>query len=134
MITTLKSNSHNFLDFKSNKIFSGFCSSNDKKLLQKFQEGDWPVRQEIVDQFTDLRLRQLGRRVLAFYGPEAHIEQSREQFKSYVREKWNTPAESKPDWTTFESAFADIEKLTEEGKINTDQRAGFINYYNRNYI
>ena len=64
------------------KIFGGFYSSEDKKLLQKFQEGDWPVRQEIVDQFTDLRLRQLGRRVLAFYGPEALAEQSREQFRS----------------------------------------------------
>ena len=112
------------------KIFGGFYSSEDKKLLQKFQEGDWPVRQEIVDQFTDLRLRQLGRRVLAFYGPEAHIEQSREQFRSYVREKWNTPAESKPDWTTFESAFADIEKLLEDGKINHAQRTNLIEFYN----
>ena len=67
---------------------------------------------------------------MAFYGPEALAEQSREQFRSYVREKWNTPAESKPDWTTFESAFADIEKLTEEGKINQTQKTGLIEFYN----
>ena len=67
---------------------------------------------------------------MAFYGPEALAEQSREQFRSYVREKWNTPAESKPDWTTFESAFADIEKLLEEGKINHAQRTDLIAFYN----
>ena len=47
-----------------------------------------------------------------------------------VREKWNTPAESKPDWTTFESAFADIEKLLEDGKINHAQRTDLIAFYN----
>ena len=68
---------------------------------------------------------------MALYGPEALAEQSREQFRSYVREKWNTPAESKPDWTTFESAFVDIEKLLEEDKINHDERTDLIAFYNR---
>ena len=76
-------------------------------------------------------LRQLGRRVLAFYGPEALAEQSRGQFmSSTVREKWNTPAESKPDWTTFESAFVDIEKLLEEDKINHAQKTDLVAFYN----
>ena len=82
-----------------------------------------------MSQKTYIRL--LGRRILAFYGPEALADQSREQFTSYVREKWTTAAESKPDWTTFESAFADIEKLTEEGKINHTQRTNLIAFYNR---
>jgi hypothetical protein len=67
---------------------------------------------------------------LAFYGPEALAEQSREQFRPSLREKWNTPTESKPDWTKFENAFADIEKLLEEGKINHAQRTNLIALYN----
>ena len=67
---------------------------------------------------------------MALYGPEALAEQSREQFRSYVREKWNTPAESKPDWTTFESAFVDIEKLLEEDKINHAQKTDLVAFYN----
>ncbi|MEZ7812236.1 MAG: exonuclease domain-containing protein [Paracoccaceae bacterium] len=112
------------------KIFNGFYNSDDKRLLQKFQEADWPTRKEIVNQFTDRRLRQLGGRLLAFYGPDAFAAQSREQFRTYLKEKWTTTAESKPDWTTFDSAFADIDKLLEEGKINSDQRTSLIEFYN----
>ena len=78
---------------------------------------------------TETYIRLLGRRILAFYGPEALADQSREQFTSYVREKWTTAAESKPDWTTFESAFADIEKLLVEGKINHAESTDLIEFY-----
>jgi exodeoxyribonuclease I len=50
------------------QIFGGFYSHADKAYLSEFQRADWPRRQEIVTALGDSRLRQLGRRLVAFDG------------------------------------------------------------------
>ena len=52
------------------QIYGEFYSNADKQLLQEFQHAPWPRRQEIVASLSDTRLRQLGRRLVAFYSPE----------------------------------------------------------------
>ena len=49
------------------QIFGGFYSNADKALLGEFQRADWPRRQEIASTLADPRLRQLGRRLVAFH-------------------------------------------------------------------
>jgi exodeoxyribonuclease-1 len=61
------------------QIFNGFYSWSDKALLKEFQAADWRRRQEIVASFEDARLRQMGRRLIAFYSPELLSEQERRQ-------------------------------------------------------
>jgi exodeoxyribonuclease-1 len=52
------------------QIFGGFYSHGDKALLAEFQRADWRQRQDFVAAMSDPRLRQLGRRLVAFYAPQ----------------------------------------------------------------
>jgi exodeoxyribonuclease-1 len=49
------------------QIYGGFYAKDDRDLLTEFQQADWPRRYEIVNLLTDARLRQLGRRLIAFH-------------------------------------------------------------------
>jgi exodeoxyribonuclease-1 len=93
------------------QIYGAFYSNADKQLLQEFQRADWPRRQEIVASLSDQRLRQLGRRLVAFYGPELLNPQEKAQFDSYLRAKWSAPDAPETGWTTLAKAHASLESL-----------------------
>src|SRR5690606_28152080 len=69
------------------QIFGGFYSHADKGLLAQFQRVDWPQRQEIAAALSDLRLRQLGRRLVAFYAPQLVSPEERAQFEDWRSEE-----------------------------------------------
>ena len=73
------------------QIYGAFYSNADKQLLQEFQNATWSRRQEIVANFSDPRLRQLGRRLVAFYNPELLAAEELALFKGYLRDKWLAP-------------------------------------------
>ena len=97
------------------QIYGEFYSNADKQLLQEFQQATWPRRQEIVASLSDSRLRQLGRRLVAFYNPELLTADETALFKAYLRDKWWAPDATETEWMTFEKAEAAVGDLRAAG-------------------
>ena len=93
------------------QIYGEFYSNADKQFLQEFQHATWPRRQEIVASLSDTRLRQLGRRLVAFYCPELLTADEMALFKAYLRDKWSAPAAPETEWMTLEKAAAALGDL-----------------------
>jgi exodeoxyribonuclease-1 len=99
------------------QIYGEFYSNADKQLLQEFQHATatWLRRQEIVASLSDSRLRQLGRRLVAFYSPELLTADEMALFKAYLRDKWSAPDASETEWMTLEKAEAAVGQLRVAG-------------------
>ena len=93
------------------QIYGAFYSNADKQLLQEFQRADWPRRQEIMASLADPRLRQLGRRLVAFYCPELLSAAEMTKFKAYLRDKWLGPDARETEWMTFVKAQAALDEM-----------------------
>ena len=91
------------------RIYDGFVDGPDRKLLEDFQQADWPRRKEIADTLADSRLRELGRRLVAMYSPELLSGEERETFDEFIREKWLS--DGKVKWTTVGDAMSQIEDM-----------------------
>lgn len=103
------------------QIYSGFYAKADRDLLAEFQRADWSRRSDIVGLLTDVRLRQLGRRLIAFHAPEFMSVDEAEQFEAFLRERWNAPDAPGTEWTTIASATRAIAEL--RAKPGADQDA-----------
>ena len=101
------------------QIFGGFYSHADKGLLAQFQRVDWPQRQEIVAALSDLRLRQLGRRLVAFHAPQLLSSEERAQFEDWLRERWSAPDAPETEWMTAGKAQRALDEI--RGKDGLDQ-------------
>ena len=113
------------------QIYSGFYAKADRDLLAEFQRADWSRRREIVDLLADGRLRQLGRRLIAFHAPEIMTDDEAKQFEAFLRERWDAPDAPEIEWTTIASATRAIAEL--RAKPGADHEAlgriiGFIRY------
>ena len=97
------------------RIYGGFYSNPDKRLLEEFQQAGWPRRLEIAGEFGDRRLRQLGRRLVAFHCPETLSPGEAARFREHLREKWTAPDDSEPEWMTLGRAKAAIDDLRKGG-------------------
>jgi len=93
------------------QIYGAFYSNADKQLLQEFQRADWPRRQEIVASLADPRLRQLGRRLIAFYSPGLLTAEEVTRFNDYLHAKWSAADTPETEWMTQGKAKAAIDKL-----------------------
>ena len=93
------------------QIYGAFYSNADKQLLQEFQRADWPRRQEIVASLSDPRLRQLGRRLVAFHSPALLSTDETTRFNAYLREKWSADDVPETEWMTVAKARAAIDAL-----------------------
>lgn len=113
------------------QIYGGFYAQDDRDLLAEFQRADWSRRREIVDLLADVRLRQLGRRLIAFHAPEIMTDDEAKQFEAFLRERWDAPDAPEIEWTTIASATRAIAEL--RAKPGADHEAlgriiGFIRY------
>ena len=111
------------------QIYGGFYSNKDQKLLHQFQIEDWPARAELISQFEDPRLKQLGRRLIAFHAPGAFAQSDRERLKTFLHNKWFSD-ETKVPWTTFDEVRAQLDEIIEGGKIEQKIKDDLIGYYN----
>jgi len=93
------------------QIYGGFYAKADRDLLAEFQRAEWPRRQEIVRHLADARLRQLGRRLIAFHAPETMTDAEAAQFEAFLHERWNAPEVPETEWTTITSAGRAIAEL-----------------------
>lgn len=103
------------------QIYGEFYSDADKQLLQEFQRATWSRRQEIVGALSDPRLRQLGRRLMAFYSPELLTADETALFKAYLGDKWSAPDAPETEWVTFEKAEAAVRDLRAAGAAEPNE-------------
>ena len=75
------------------KIYGGFYSNEDKSILEEFQLGSWDERLNLLSRFSDERLKQLGRRLIAFNAPELLTTNEQDAFDAYLKNKWETENE-----------------------------------------
>lgn len=102
------------------QIFSGFYINADKALLAEFQNADWPRRQEIAATFKDTRLRQLGRRLVAFYAPELLSLEERGHFDAWLRQRWSAPDAPETEWTSVERSKTELSNIRAGAAINAE--------------
>jgi len=102
------------------QIYGGFYSHADKALLTEFQQADWRRRQEIVATLTDPRLRQLGRRLVAFHAPELLSTEERGQFETWLEERWSAPAVPEVEWTGLAKAQEALAEIRAKGAASQD--------------
>ncbi|MCC0014430.1 MAG: exodeoxyribonuclease I [Hoeflea sp.] len=103
------------------QIYGGFYTKADRDLLAEFQRGGWPQRREIVSRLADARLRQLGRRLIAFHARDTLTAAEAAQFDTFLHERWNAADSPEAGWMTIASAKRAIADL--EATPGVDQSA-----------
>lgn len=93
------------------QIYGGFYSHADKVLLTELQRADWRRRQEIAASLADPRLRQLGRRLVAFHAPELLSAEERGQYEAWLRGRWSAPDAPDTEWTTMHRARTALDEM-----------------------
>ena len=93
---------------------TGFYSNEDKSILEQFQLGSWEERLNLLPRFSDERLKQLGRRLIAFNAPELLTTKQQDEFNAYLKNKWASE-EKKTEWTTIKDVKEQLGKLRDEG-------------------
>lgn len=100
------------------QIFGGFYSHADKALLAEFQRADWRRRQEIVANLSDARLRQLGRRLVAFHAPELLSAEERAQYEAWLEGRWSAADAPEIEWTGKHRANAAVVQMRANGGVD----------------
>lgn len=111
------------------RIYGGFYSKNDQRLVQQFQVEDWPVRAELISQFEDLRLKQLGRRLISFYAPGALAKSSKERLTEFLRDKWFADDEKQVPWTTFSEVKRQLAEIGDKPDLAQETKDALVSYY-----
>ena len=96
------------------KIYGGFYSNEDKAILENFQLGTWEERLNLLSRFSDERLIQLGRRLIAFNAPELLTTKEKNAFDEYLKNKWEAE-DTKSNWTTVSKIKDQLKELEENG-------------------
>ena len=96
------------------KIYGGFYSNEDKAILENFQLSTWEERLNLLSRFSDERLIQLGRRLIAFNAPELLTTKEKNAFDEYLKNKWEAE-DTKSNWTTVSKIKDQLKELEENG-------------------
>ncbi|MDB2475491.1 exonuclease domain-containing protein [Paracoccaceae bacterium] len=110
------------------KIHGGFYSHYDQDVLTEFQTADWQRRQELVEQFEDKRLVQLGRRLIVFYAPHLLSKEQNSAFKSFVKVKWES-TDQDADWTKICNVQDDLNEMKTDETVSKEYLERLINFY-----
>jgi exodeoxyribonuclease-1 len=114
------------------KIHGGFYSHYDQDVLAEFQNADWQRRQELVEQFEDKRLVQLGRRLIVFYAPHLLTEEQKNTFKSFVKTKWES-TDPDADWTKINDVQDDMTAMKSDETVSREYLERLVTFY-QNYL
>lgn len=110
------------------QIYAGFYADSDRRLLEQFQQAGWDQRRGILQALQDTRLRQLGRRLLAFHAPGLLSPAEYAQFVAFVRERWMAPDVRETEWTTLEKAQKELANLRASERVDQRQVDGIATF------
>lgn len=95
------------------RIHDGFPSDEDRALMDQFHQLQWERRLDLVEQFTDQRLRELGQKLIYLERPNVLPRALHKQIRDGIVERMFSDDASVP-WTTVPKALESIEKLLSE--------------------
>ena len=101
------------------KIYQGFYTTGDKRLLAQFQNATWSERYQMQSQFQDQRLQELGLRLIATNAPELLSDEQRQTFTSTWAKKW--AIEDDAPWMTITRFHRELAEIEKEG-FHDEQR------------
>jgi exodeoxyribonuclease-1 len=102
------------------RIYRGFYSADDKQLLEDFKTAGWRDRAPLVNQLDDLRLKQLGMRVIFLNVPEFTSHDYQLAARAAIRDRWLTNDPSKP-WTTKAAAERQLHEIISGEALDQSQ-------------
>jgi len=97
------------------KIYQGFYSASDKHLLAQFQNASWGERHQMLSQFHDQRLQELGLRLIATNAPELLSDEQRQVFAQAWANKWNAEDTTDTPWMTTARFHRELAEIQKEG-------------------
>lgn len=64
-----------------------------------------------MSSLADPRLRQLGRRLVAFHAPDLLSTEERGQYEAWLRGRWSAPEDRETEWMTTVRAHAALDEM-----------------------
>ena len=114
------------------RIYDGFYGREDKRLLRSFNMADdWKARLSVVEQFGDARLQQLGRRAAVLQAPEIMPAATVASAARNILARWRAADVPPNGWTTLATAYAQIDSLLRDGRIDDGKAGAIRNFYQR---
>lgn len=116
-------------EFIEEQIYSGFFSRADESRMAAFHRAEWEGRPAIVDQFEDMRLVSLGRRLIYEHLPEQLPADIRLGMMVKMARRMTGEGYDTTAWTTISAAHAEAITRLEAG--NVDEAVlleGFLKY------
>lgn len=87
-------------------IYSGFAGDADKERMHEFHGKGWSARAIIVESFDDVRLTELGRRLVFHHDPSALSSGARSSIETTLARRMTGHGHFDPPWTTLATADA----------------------------
>ena len=110
------------------QIYSGFYGADDTKRLHRFQNETWDARAQLVGEFNDHRLQQLGRRQVLLNSPELLEENIVYRLRSAILDRWQSVDPDVP-WTTFVDVDQQLEEIEQAGAMDQVSLQGLRTFY-----
>ncbi len=102
------------------RIYRGFPSPADERLMGQFHEVDWGERLALTKRLNDSGTREMAERLVYFEKPEVLPKPVRARYDSWVAERTATNDPNVP-WTTVPKAMREADELlTKANREDTD--------------
>lgn len=110
------------------RMYSDFYSTHDRRLLEQFQKVDWSDRLVIIEQFQDVRLRQLGKRLVFLHQPNLLPDEQRKSMESVIHDRWlsNDPEAL---WMTIPKVAEQMTEIEDQGMLSDDALSALKEFY-----
>lgn len=106
-------------EFVEEQIYSGFVGRTDENRMAAFHLAAWEDRPAIVDEFGDVRLIALGRRLIYEHRPDLLSAEVRTRFAAKIARRMTGEGYERAAWTTI--AAAHTEALARLDQSNADE-------------
>jgi exodeoxyribonuclease I len=97
--------------FVESRIYEGFPANADQSRMRDFHKADWQARAQIVEEFEDARLIELGRRLVHNHCPEALSNTVRLSLTHETTRRLTGYGFSDPEWLTLDAAVSEAENM-----------------------
>jgi exodeoxyribonuclease-1 len=109
-------------------IYGGFYNTGDKQVLEEFKTANWRHRTELVDQLDDLRLKQLGMRLIFSNAQQYTSKNYQSAARTAIRDRWLTDEPSTP-WTTMATVEQQLHEIASGEAVDQDRINELRDFY-----
>ena len=92
------------------RIYDGFPSAADQKLMAQFHEIDWPDRVEVANRIEDVRIQDFAWRLIYFEEPGVLPENRRAELDAWLNGRVIADQHAVP-WMTVQKALQEANDL-----------------------